>query len=112
MVVIIPKYIHHYLKECGKSPFLDWFDDLSIGAQARVRSRLNRIATGNLGKVNAVGEGVHELKFRDKGYPTYRIYFGNDGDALIILLLGGDKESQAEDIKLAKEYWYDYKQNK
>ena len=109
---VTPKALDYYVREDGTAPFTDWFDELEVGAQARVRGRLNRVASGNLGKVRSVGEGVHELKFKDKGFPTYRIYFGNDGESVIILLLGGDKSSQENDIDLAKEYWDDYKQNK
>ncbi len=112
MAAIGPKAIDYYITDAELSPFMDWFDHLTIGAQARIRSRLNRLALGHLGKVNSISGGVHELKFKDKGYPTYRIYFGNDSESLIILLLGGDKSSQTRDIELAKEYWRDYQQNK
>lgn len=107
-----PKEIHYYVRSDSSSPFLSWFESLTSTAQLRIRNRLNRIALGSLGKVKSVGEGVHELKFKDKSFPAFRIYFGNDGDTLIVLLLGGDKSNQGDDIALAKEYWNDYKQNK
>lgn len=75
-----------------------------------IDARLQRFQTGNLGKLKGVGEGVFESKIEDG--PGYRIYFGKDGDKIIILLLGGDKASQASDIALAKEYWKDYKKRK
>jgi putative addiction module killer protein len=66
--------------------------------------------TGNLGDVKAVGEGVLERKI-DWG-PGYRIYFGRDGDQLIILLGGGSKKGQQDDLKRAKECWSDYRARK
>jgi len=59
-----------------------------------------------MGNTRSVGEGVHELKI-DYG-PGYRVYFGNDGPQLVILLNGGDKSTQDEDIETAKEYWQAY----
>jgi len=61
---------------------------------------------GNLGHCRSVGGGVVELKI-DFG-PGFRIYFGQDGDKIIVLLVGGDKRTQPTDIKRAKEYWVDY----
>jgi putative addiction module killer protein len=73
--------------------------------RAVIRVRLNRLAQGNLGDCKPVGNGLHELRI-DFG-PGYRIYFAEDGPSLI-LLVGGDKNSQARDIREAKEYWRDY----
>jgi putative addiction module killer protein len=70
-----------------------------------IRVRLNRIQAGTFANCASVGEGVYEMKV-DYG-PGYRVYFGEDGD-LIILLAGGDKDSQARDVAKAKEYWRDY----
>jgi putative addiction module killer protein len=67
--------------------------------------RLNRVMEGNFGDCAAVGEGVYELRF--KLGPGYRIYFGEDGDQ-VILLGGGDKGTQERDIRVAKERWSDY----
>ena len=92
----------------GKSPFIVWLNALrDERAAARIKARLARVRLGNLGNTRTVGDGVRELKI-DCG-PGYRIYFGQSGDALIILLCGGDKGSQNEDIKTAKEYWTRYK---
>ena len=77
-----------------------WLDGLrDIRARARVLARVERLAAGNPGDVKAVGEGVSELRI-DYG-PGYRIYFTMRGHTVIILLAGGDKSTQASDIKRA-----------
>lgn len=68
-------------------------------------TRLNRLGAGNFTNCEPVGAGVQEQKI-DFG-PGYRVYFGVDGDS-IILLNGGDKDSQPRDIAKAKDYWRDY----
>ena len=80
--------------------FSRWLDDLSdLRARARVQARIERLAAGNPGDVGPVGEGVSELRI-DYG-PGYRVYFKKHGRELIILLAGGDKSSQAKDIRAA-----------
>jgi putative addiction module killer protein len=74
---------------------------------ARIRARIARVRLGNLGNCEPVGGGVLELKINYG--PGYRVYFGQVGMKLVILLCGGDKSSQAEDIRRAIEYWEDYK---
>ena len=76
-------------------------------ARAKIRARIARGRLGNLGNCESVGGGVSELKI-DYG-PGYRVYFGQIGTKLVILLCGGDKSSQSEDIKKAIEFWEDYK---
>ena len=77
-----------------------WLDGLrDIHARARVLARVERLAAGNAGDVKPVGEGVSELRI-DYG-PGYRVYFTMRGRAVIILLAGGDKRTQAADIKTA-----------
>ena len=101
--------LSEYLTETGRNPFREWLHSLrDIQARARIRVRLNRVRLGNLGDCKAVGEGVLELKL-DFG-PGYRVYLGLAGDALVILLCGGDKQSQSRDIATAKVYWQSYKQ--
>lgn len=80
--------------------FAEWLDGLrDIQARARVQVRIERLATGNPGDVEPVGEGVSELRINYG--PGYRVYFKQRGRELIILLAGGDKSSQAKDIKAA-----------
>ena len=80
--------------------YAKWLDGLrDIHARARVQARVERLATGNPGDVKPVGEGVSELRI-DHG-PGYRVYYTMRGRTLIILLAGGDKRTQAADIKTA-----------
>lgn len=80
--------------------FVHWLDGLrDIQARARVQARIARLALGNPGDVEPVGEGVSELRINYG--PGYRIYFVQRGRELIILLAGGDKSTQAKDIKTA-----------
>lgn len=80
--------------------FARWLDELrDIQARARVQIRIERLAAGNAGDVKPVGEGVSELRI-EYG-PGYRVYFKQDGAALVILLAGGDKSTQSRDIKIA-----------
>ncbi len=80
--------------------FAQWLDALrDLQARARVQARIERIASGNPGDVEPVGEGVSELRINYG--PGYRVYFKRHGQELIILLAGGDKTTQAKDIKTA-----------
>ena len=102
------KTILIYVKEDGSTPFNDWLEALrDRKARAIIRTRINRVRLGNLGDCKSVGEGVSELRI--KFGAGYRIYFGQEGDTIIILLSGGDKSSQNKDIKQALTYWQDYK---
>ena len=80
--------------------FAEWLDGLcDILARARVQARIERLAAGNPGDVAPVGEGVSELRINYG--PGYRVYFKQRGRELVILLAGGDKSTQARDIKTA-----------
>ncbi len=80
--------------------YAKWLDGLrDIRARARILVRVERLATGNPGDVRPVGEGVSELRI-DYG-PGYRVYFTKQGQAVVVLLGGGDKRTQAKDIKTA-----------
>ncbi|WP_138933293.1 type II toxin-antitoxin system RelE/ParE family toxin [Roseovarius arcticus] len=99
-----------YVTEAGKVPFEDWFSNLDTTVALKVRTALARIETGNLGDVKPVGQGVSERRITFG--PGYRVYFGKDGDKLVILLCGGTKKRQSKDIEQAKEFWNDYKNRK
>lgn len=102
-----PKEIEIYETPDGKRPFSDWLESLrDIKARAKIRARLDRVEAGNLGDVRAVGQGVCELRI-DYG-PGYRVYFGQVETTVILLLSGGDKSTQEEDIGRSIEYWTDY----
>lgn len=80
--------------------FVQWLDDLrDLRARARVQARIERLIGGNPGDVRPVGSGVSELRINHG--PGYRVYYQQKGSTLIILLAGGDKSSQARDIKEA-----------
>ena len=99
-----------YVTDEGKAPFAEWFDTLDTIAALKVRTELARIETGNLGDVKPVGQGVSERRITFG--PGYRVYFGQDGDKLVILLCGGTKRRQSKDIEQAKAFWDDYKNRK
>jgi putative addiction module killer protein len=102
--------LSEYLDAGGSSPFRDWFDALDPTAAAKVTIAVTRMAQGNLSNAKGVGSGVQEYRI-DFG-PGYRIYFGRDGDAVVILLGGGTKRRQQRDIEDAKARWADYKRRK
>ncbi len=80
--------------------FAKWLDDLNdMRTRARVLARIERLAAGNPGDVAPVGEGISELRI-DYG-PGYRVYYKQFGEFLVILLAGGDKQTQTKDIKTA-----------
>ena len=96
-----------YLDHRGRNLFSLWMDGRSPAVRQRIQQILGRMAEGNLGDVRAVGEGVIERR-ADFG-PGYRIYFAWDGPDLIIVLGGGDKSAQRDDILRARERWRDYR---
>ena len=102
--------IREYLREDGRNPFAGWFNGLNAQAALKVNTYLTRIGNGNLSTVKGVGNGIHECVI-DWG-PGYRVYLGKDGDKLVILLGGGTKKRQQNDIDRAKELWKEYKKRK
>ncbi len=100
-----------YRTKEGKEPYANWESSLKDSkTRAIVRARINRIRLGNFGDCEPVGKGVYELRIHHG--PGYRVYFGRQGNKLVILLTGGSKSSQKRDIKRANEYWLEYKSNK
>jgi putative addiction module killer protein len=97
-----------YEQPTGQRPFDKWFDGLrDKRAQSRIFIKLRQVQAGNFGDCKPVGEGVLELRI-DVG-AGYRIYCGRFGSELVVLLCGGDKSSQSQDIERAKEFWADWK---
>lgn len=102
-----PKLLIAYETANGKKPFEEWISGLDGTVAMRIDARINRVAKGNFGDVQPVGEGVSELRiFFGAGY---RVYFAHIEDQLVVLLCGGDKSSQSKDIETAKSYWTDFK---
>ena len=104
-----PREIQAYRTENGRESFTEWYDSIrDEEVENRIGRRLDRIRDGNFGDYRSVGEGVFELRFHFG--PGYRIYFGEVGNTIVLLLCGGDKSSQARDIARAKRYWSIYKE--
>jgi putative addiction module killer protein len=92
----------------GKSPLTEWLRGLRDGpTRGRIVARLDRLKAGLLGDWKSVGGGICELRI-DHG-PGYRVYYAQEGKTLILLLCGGDKNSQEKDIETAHADWKDYK---
>jgi putative addiction module killer protein len=101
------KRVTLYEDDNGREPFTEWLDNLrDIVGHQRILTRLTRLEQGNYGDYKPVGEGVNELRVFVG--PGYRVYFGEDGKDIVILLCGGDKSSQQDDIRKAKFYWKEY----
>src|SRR5690348_8955041 len=92
-----------YLDVTGRSAFTRWFDALDPAAAARVSTALYRVGQGNFSNVKGVGSGVFEYRM-DSG-PGYRIYFGKDGETLVVLLGGSTKRGQQPAIQAARDSW-------
>ena len=102
--------IRYYLAPDGRSPFEGWFSSLDAPAAAKVTVAIARLGQGNLSNVKGVGEGV--LEYRINFGPGYRVYFGRDGNDLVILLTGGTKKRQERDITMAIEFGTDYRRRR
>ncbi len=100
--------IRKYRDPQGRVPFDRWLDRLKDNRGAkRIQIRVERLMLGMTGDAKALGGGLHELRIPEG--PGYRVYYGWDGDTVVILLCGGDKGSQQRDIALARQYWSDYR---
>jgi putative addiction module killer protein len=102
--------VREYNDRLGRSPYADWFNALNAQAAAKITTAMTRLALGNFSNVKGVGSGVFECRI-DFG-PGYRVYFGKDGERIVIILAGGTKKRQQQDIKTAAANWQDYKQRK
>ncbi len=96
-----------YLTPEGRDPYAEWLSALADRrARARIAARIQRMAAGNFGSCQPVSGGVWELKI-DHG-PGYRVYYAQAGKSMLLLLLGGDKRHQQNDIDKALVYWKDW----
>jgi putative addiction module killer protein len=98
--------IRHYVTGDGKRPFRLWLSTLDRTARHRVQQRIFRLELGNAGDHKALLDGVWELRLAFG--PGYRVYFGKESEAVVVLLLGGSKASQRQDIWKARRFWRDY----
>ena len=102
--------VREYLTADGKNPYREWLDTLDVTPLARIQARVLRFSTGNLGDHKSVGGGLWEARVMFG--PGYRLYFGKDGPQLVLLLLGGDKSTQATDVAQAQSSWKAYQEDK
>lgn len=104
---IIQRVIEYYATGNGKAPYRDWFNSIKNGEmQAVIDTRIARVRAGNFGDCYPVGDGVYELRIHV--HSGFRIYFGQVGNKIVLLLFGGIKKTQNRDIAKAKLYWKDY----
>ena len=88
--------------------FKRWIRDVrDRAAVARINTRLRNVSLGNFGDVRPIGGGISEIRIHNDG-PGYRLYFLRDGDT-VVLLCGGDKDSQQRDIERAKRVATDWR---
>ena len=99
--------LRRYRTAGGDEPFTRWLSKLKDRqARARILARLERLEIGNFGDCKVIGHGISELRI-DWG-PGYRVYFGREGQTVVVLLCGGDKRKQDTDIKRAIALWQEY----
>lgn len=95
----------------GKEPFIEWIESIKDRkTRSRILTRLDRLEVGNPGDHRHLSEGVFELRLHFGA--GYRVYYGEDGPVIIILLMGGDKNTQENDIRKAQAFWKSYKEAK
>ena len=105
---IFPYEIDYYKTQDGAVPFREWLEALrDINGRAKIRVRLDRARLGNLGDHKHLADGVWELRL-DCG-PGYRVYFAKEDNRLILLLIGGGKDTQKRDIAQATDYLQDHR---
>lgn len=105
-IVIHPKKINIYETAAGKTPFNEWLDSLDGSVRGKVIARVDRLEQGNFGNAKALKDGLYELKFKS---PAFRIYYAEINKEIVLLISGGDKSKQADDIAKAKDYLADYR---
>ena len=101
------KRILYYVTESGKSPFLEWINNLDMKSEIIVDRLIQRVAQGGAKKsIKSLKDGVFEIKIPHAS--GLRVYFAEDDNTVIVLLVAGNKKTQSRDIKKAKEYWSNY----
>jgi putative addiction module killer protein len=104
-----PLEIEVYRMASGRIPFEEWLSGRDMESRQIVRARLERVRQGLLGDTKYLDDGVYELRiFYGSGL---RVYFGKSGSRLVVLLCAGNKATQKSDIKFARKYWKDWKEN-
>ena len=105
-----PRKLQIYRTPSGRAPYTKWFESIKDRkTRARIQTGVDRLRSGNFSNCESVKGGVFELRLQFG--PGYRIYFGEIGDTIVLLLCGGDKSSQDRDIERAKAYWQEYKES-
>lgn len=100
--------VREYIAPNGTALFSEWLKDLrDQQTRARILTRLNRIRLGNFGNCKLLGDSLFELRMTFG--PGYRVYYGREGERMILILCGGDKSTQDKDIERAKAAWTDYR---
>jgi putative addiction module killer protein len=102
--------IREYHDVRGRSPFREWFNRLNAEAARKVTIALYRVSLGNFSNAKSIGAGAYEFKINFG--PGYRVYFGKDGERIIVLLGGGTKQRQQNDFRSALDLWEDYKRGR
>jgi putative addiction module killer protein len=104
------KSLELFQDSSGKVPFESWIKNVrDKKSKARILQRIDRLRLGNYGDCKSVGSGVYELRIHFG--PGFRVYFGLEGESVILLLCGGDKSTEKKDIENAHKYWMEYKEN-
>jgi putative addiction module killer protein len=105
----IPRTVESYVTPSGEDIFHAWLDGLTdLRTRVLIDKAVAKVRLGNLGDHKSVGDGVQEIRL-DHG-PGYRLYFAEQGKTLVLLLCGGTKRRQQEDIARAKQFWKDWKE--
>ena len=102
--------VRQFLRADGSCPFAEWFDSLDAVTSAKIATTVTRMELGNFGDSKSLGEGLWERRLHFG--PGYRLYFGKDGQQLVILLVGGTNRRQDADIMTARKHWVDYRRRK
>ncbi|MBC7753438.1 MAG: type II toxin-antitoxin system RelE/ParE family toxin [Moraxellaceae bacterium] len=95
-----------YQTATGREPFYEWLSSLDKSVEGRVQARIERLEWGNFGNAKALKSGLFEIKFRS---PPFRIYYALVDKQIVLLVFGGDKSQQSDDIKKSKVYLRDYR---